>query len=337
MLNEEHMATARSKLSDGSEFAPKLFAPTPILSVNPIVLAALSGEQDLQLRVSAPITGDELPIIIFSHGFGSSKDDYAPLVNFWAARGFVVIQPTFLDSRTLSANPKASHGEAVKAFLENPRKISMWRYRIQDVKRILDQLDFIENTVPTLNGRLDKSRIAAAGHSFGAQTTAMLLGARVVGSDGGLLESFYDSRIKAGVLLSAGGRGGDALSAFAVEHFPHLNQSYAELTTPTLVVAGDHDNSPLTVLGPEWFTDAYTLSPGADWLVTLFGGEHMLGGISGYLVTETTDENPERVASVQRLTWAYLRSAFYPGDTSWAAARAVLMHSVEPIGRVNGK
>jgi hypothetical protein len=35
----------------------------------------------------------------------------------------------------------------------------------------------------------------------------------------------------------------------------------------------------------------------------------MLGGISGYLVTETTDENPERVAAVQRLTCAYLQSA----------------------------
>ncbi len=103
------------------------------------------------------------------------------------------------------------------------------------------------------------------------------------------------------------------------------------------MVAGDKDDSPLTVLGPEWFTDAYTLSPGADWLLTLFGGEHMLGGLSGYLVAETTDENPERVAAVQRLTSAYLQSALDPGDGSWAAARAAFASRAELVGRIDGK
>lgn len=31
----------------------------------------------------------------------------------------------------------------------------------------------------------------------------------------------------------------------------------------------------------------------------------MLGGIFGYLVTDTTDQKPEQGAAVQRLTWAY--------------------------------
>lgn len=309
----------------------------PVVSISPIVLSAPERGSDLQLRVSAPVTGSQLPIIVFSHGFGSSMDGYAPLANFWAAHGFVVIQPTFLDSRTLSPNPKASHSEAVKAYLDDPRKLEMWRYRVEDVKRILAQLDFIEDSVLGLKGRLDRSRIAAAGHSFGAQTTAMLLGARVIGSDGSLSEDFSDSRIKAGVLLCAGGRGGEALTPFAAEHFPSLNQSYAEMTTQTLVVAGDKDDSPLTVLGPEWFTDAYTLSPGAEWLVTLFGAEHMLGGISGQLVTETTDENPERVTSVQQLTRAYLRSALYSGDNAWAAALAALGGGPGTMGRADGK
>ena len=70
---------------------------------------------------------------------------------------------------------------------------------------------------------------------------------------------------------------------------------------------------------------------------TLFGGEYMLGGISGYLVTETTDENPERVATVQRLTCVYLQSALDPGDGSWAAGRAAFASSVELVGRIDGK
>lgn len=312
-------------------------APTPVMSVSPVILSAPGRGVDLQVRVSAPVTGGQLPVIVFAHGFGSSLDGYAPLVNFWAAHGFVVIQPTFLDSRTLSPNPKAKHSEALAAYLDDPRKLLMWRFRVEDMKRILDQLDYIEDAVPGLKGRLDLSRIAAAGHSFGAQTTGILLGARVIGPDNSLGEDMSDSRIKAGVLLSAGGRGGEDLSPFAAEHFPHLNQSYAWMNTPTLVVAGDHDYSPLTVRGPDWFTDAYTLSPGDKSLVTLFGGEHMLGGISGYLVTETTDENPERVATVQRLTLAYLRSALYPGDTAWHVACTALMENPHSPGRVEGK
>lgn len=125
----------------------------------------------------------------------------------------------------------------------------VWRFRVDDMKRILDQLDYIEKVVPTLSGRLDKDRIAAAGHSFGAHTTAMLLGARVIGANGSAGDDLSEPRIKAGVLLCAGGRGGEDLSPFAAEHFSYLNQSYATMTKPTLIVAGDQDNSPLTVRG----------------------------------------------------------------------------------------
>jgi hypothetical protein len=107
----------------------------------------------------------------------------------------------------------------------------------------------------------------------------------MINADGSLSENLSDPRIKAGGLLSAGGRGGKALSPFAKEHFLHLNQRYKEMNIPTLIVTGDNDRSQLTVPGPECFTDACYLSPGANALVILFGGEHMLGEISGYLVT----------------------------------------------------
>lgn len=86
-----------------------------------------------------------------------------------------------------------------------------------------------------------------------------------------------------------------------------------------------------------WFTDAYFLSPGTKSLLTLFGAEHSLGGISGYTSTETTDESPDRVALIQRLTWAYLRSMLYPTDTSWSAASAELTESTDPLGSIESK
>jgi pimeloyl-ACP methyl ester carboxylesterase len=300
-------------------------ALTPVVSVNPVVLSAPERGEELRVRVSTPATGSQLPIIVFAHGFGSSLDGYAPLVNFWAAHGFVVIQPTFLDSRTLGLSP------------EDPRTPLIWRVRVQDIKRILDQLDLIEDSLPGLKGRLDRNRIAAVGHSYGAQTTGMLLGARVIGPDGTLGEDMSDPRIKAGVLLSAAGRGGDDLSPFEAEHFPFMSPNFAEMTTPTLVVAGDKDDSPLSVRGPDWFTDAYFLSPGPKSLLTLFDAEHGLGGVSGYDAAETTDEDPERVAVIQRLSWAYLRTALYLGEPAWPAARAALMDAPNPLGRVESK
>lgn len=61
-----------------------------------------------------------------------------------------------------------------------------------------------------------------------------------------------------------------------------LNLDFADMTTPTLVVAGDRDlSSRLTVRGAAWGTDPYFLSPGDKSLLTLFGAEHSLGEIPG--------------------------------------------------------
>ena len=297
-------------------------ATVPVISVRSVRVPAPGRGDDLVLRVSAPAAGAALPIVLFSHGFGSSMDGYAPLADFWAVQGFAVIQPTHLDSRRLALPT------------DDPRQPMIWRHRVDDLRRILDNLPAIERSLPGLGGRLDTDRIAAAGHSFGGHTVSLLLGARMLLTDG---EDLSDPRISAGVMLAAGGRGGKDLSPFAIEHLPYLDTSYDRLTVPTLVVAGDQDQSPLTVRGPDWFYDPYFLSPGAKALVTLFGGEHMLGGISGYGVTETSDESPDRVLLVQRMTSAFRRSALDQEDPAWGEACEALAGDPAPAGRVERK
>lgn len=297
-------------------------AKPPVVSISPVTLEAVDRGTPLQIRISAPLAGERLPVIIFAHGFGNSQDGYAPLANFWAMHGFAVIQPTFLDSLRLNLAE------------DDPRKPDIWKIRIRDMKCILNQLETIQDMLPAFRNRLDTTRVAVVGHSFGAQTTAMLLGARMNGADH---EDVSDARIRVGVLLAAGGHGGNDLSAFAREHLPYLDQRYDTLHTPTLVVAGDNDYSPLTVRGPDWFTDAYFSSPGADALLVLKGGEHMLGGISGYRVSETTDENPDRVAIVQAVTTAYLKSSLYPGDKSWTEALRSLAGTAETTAYIRTK
>jgi predicted dienelactone hydrolase len=298
---------------------------TPILSFKPVTLAAPGRGHDLQLRVSVPATGDHLPVVVFSHGFHQSFDGYLPLADVWAAHGFVVIQPTHLDSLAL---PPAD-GE--------PDFERIAQVRVEDLVRVLDELDEIEATVPGLAGRIDRERIAVAGHSWGGQTASTLLGARVLGADGEPETDFTDARIKAGVLLSTTGTGGDDLSPMAQQLFPFMSPTFAGMTTPALVVAGDHDQSQLSTRGPDWFTDPFALSPGAKSLLTVFGGEHSLGGIPGPGLAEVTDESPERVALVQRVTAAYLRSALGLGDAEWDAVQAELADGASAVGRLESK
>lgn len=300
-------------------------ACTPVVSVAPVELYAPDRPVPLEVRVSAPATGSNLPVVVFSHGNGWNLDGYAPLTAFWASRGFVVIQPTHLDSR------RNGFG------FDHPVFPTIWTERITDLTRILDQLDTIEAAVPGLAGRLDRSRVAATGHSWGAQTAQSLLGARIFDEAGQVGEDMSDSRVTAGILFAATGVGGEDLHPFAQANFPFMRPSFQELTTPTLVVAGDRDQSKMSSRGPDWFTDAYTYSPGATDLLTFYGAEHALGGIVGYEVAETTDENPERVAVIQRMSTAYLRTALHVDESSWRAARAALIDSTDPIGHVDRK
>ena len=303
---------------------PQVQAPAaaPVISVKPVTLPAPGRGTDLQVRISAPATGQDLPVIVFSHGYGSSMDGYGPLTDYWAAHGFVVVQPTYLDSRTLGVTP------------EDPRASQLWRFRIEDAKRVLDGLKVLEAAVPGLLGRVDRTRIAAAGHSFGGQTTGLLLGLRVQ-APGGDDEDYTDARIRAGILFATAGVGGDALQPGMIDKLPWLNPTFEHMRTPALVVAGDRDQSILTTRGPDWSEDPYHLSPGPKSLLRLKNAEHSLGGIPGYDAAETTDQNPAMVALLQRLTLAYLRDSLDVDATSWPAAVAELAD--DSLGRIESK
>ncbi|MEU6765050.1 alpha/beta fold hydrolase [Streptomyces sp. NPDC046853] len=299
--------------------------PTPTVAVKPLVLPAPERGADLRVRITAPVTGTRLPVVLFAHGFGSNLDGYAPLVDHWASHGFSVVQATHLDSRRLGL------------AADDPRRPHLWRHRVEDMKRVLDELGSLEASVPGLAGRTDHGRIVAAGHSFGGQTAGILVGLRVKDPQTGIAEDLSDSRVTASIQLATAGRGGDELTPFAHENLPWLrDQDFSRITAPGLVVAGDKDDLPLSTRGPAWTSDPYTLSRGVKSLLTVHGGEHFLGGISGYQSTETTDEDPDRLALVQQVTLAYLRHVTGVDHTDWEQAQQVLADS-HPLGRLESK
>lgn len=300
-------------------------APDATLTVayTPIRLP-MDDRQPLELRLTAPANGDNLPIVLLSHGFGPSKyipskDGYAPLAQFWAERGFAVIQPTHASSRV--------GGLAEDA----PGAPFFWQERVQEIKAILDQLLEVERQAPSVTGRLDHSRIAAAGHSFGGHTVGLLLGARLSGED------FSDPRITAGILLAAPGRGGSDLTEESAARFPFFDVDFTSLTTSSLVVCGDIDSPHFTSRGPEWHADAFHDAPGADALLMMHGVGHGLGGIAGLDAKETETEAPDVPEATKRLTLAWLRTALKSDVHTWAAACDALEGAAAPIATFVGK
>lgn len=314
---------------NSAEYIP-VSAPTPFMSVSPIVFSVPGRQTELQLKVSVPMTGADLPVILLSHGHGqstylSSLRGYNPLAEFYAAHGFVVIQPTHQDSKALGLDPNGPEGPL------------FWLSRAQDMHFVLDHLNEIVAAVPGLAGRIEAGRVAAVGHSMGGHTVGMLAGMRVTDPVDGKEWSLHDPRVKAGVLLAPPGNGSD-LAPFASEHYKVLrNTVYAEMTAPALVVAGDLDQTEHFAVRTDWRADAYTFSPGPKTLLTMFGAKHALGGVSGYDVAESQDQDSERLGVVQRLTWAYLRSALYPGDPAWSEASVALLSRPNPQGSIKTK
>jgi dienelactone hydrolase len=274
-------------------------AAAPIVTVNPVVLAGAAGGKDLLLRVTAPRDGRRLPIVLFSHGAQYSKDDYLPLAEFWAANGYVVIQPSHIESLSLGL-PR-----------DDARIRDAWRTRVLDMRLALDRLDEIERQAPVLRGRLDRRRVLAAGHSFGGHTTAALVGAAMPDEGADLT----DPRVLAGVMLAPPG----AAPGFR-------NVQWKADARPVLSIVGMEDVIP--GFNDDWraHADYYDRSRAGQCMAALAGVKHYLGGTLGTNRTEEKTPNPEAMAQVRRLSLAFLDAHAGRGDR-WEPLRRELLAS----------
>ena len=308
-----------NNLIDIAKYIPTHEA-TLTVAYTPIRLP-MAGRQPLELRLTAPATGSNLPIVLLSHGFGPSnyipsKDGYAPLAQFWAERGFVVIQPTHASSR-VGGLPSDAPGAPF-----------FWRERVEEMKAILDQLSDVERQAPSVAGRMDHSRIGAAGHSFGGHTIGLLLGAQLNGED------FSDARISAGILLAAPGRGGKDMTDVSAARFPFFDVDFSTMMSPSLIVCGDQDDPHFTTRGPEWHADAFHDARGAETLLMLHGVGHGLGGIAGLDAKETETESPDVLEATKRATLAWLQTALDVDPHAWAKACAAMADTSSALGHV---
>jgi hypothetical protein len=129
-----------------------------------------------QLRVGAPtevkdaapvVLNGGYPTVIFAHGYDVTPDTYAPLLDAWVRAGFVVVAPIFPDESSFAV--AAQHGANTEGDLANePGDL------VFVTNAVLQASNDDSSACPIVNGLVDPSAIALAGHSDGAEAVGML-------------------------------------------------------------------------------------------------------------------------------------------------------------------
>jgi fermentation-respiration switch protein FrsA (DUF1100 family) len=164
--------------------------------VNDIVLRDDAQNKDLPLRIAFPKQKGKFPVIVLSHGGGSSKDDYTRAGDHWVSHGYVVIAPTHKDAKVLGFDMAKAGGPGMTLVMNS---------RIADMQFIAAHLTDIADRVPGLASRMNASQLVAAGHSMGGFTALAAAGIRMKNkADSSMLE-MNDAGYKYLLLLSEPG------------------------------------------------------------------------------------------------------------------------------------
>lgn len=200
-------------------------------------------------------TKGPVPVIIWSHGLGGSRDGYAAYGKFWGSHGYVVVHPQHKGSdgavlREGGMQALRTAGNAKNA-MDRPR----------DITFVIDQLVECNKTHPKLKGVLNLDAIGVGGHSFGAQTT-LLIGGQLLGPS----TSFKDPRVKALMPMSA------------PVPVPILREkAYAGVHLPTMHMTGTKDDSPIgETKAAERRVPFDHIAGCQQWFINFQDGDHMI-------------------------------------------------------------
>lgn len=113
----------------------------------------------------------KLPVIVFSHGLASRPEDYSDAIRQLASHGYVVAAPQHPGSDAIWLK------EMLRGLHKDIFDINEFSNRPKDISFVIDELE--RRNAGRFNGKLDLTRVALAGHSFGGYTVLALAGATV--------------------------------------------------------------------------------------------------------------------------------------------------------------
>jgi len=200
-----------------------------------------------------------LPLVVFSHGIGGSRAGYGYLGRHWAARGVASLhlQHVGSDRQLWLGNPLELIGR-LQGAAQEAEAIA----RARDLRFALDRVLAGDAGIP-----VDATRIVAAGHSYGANTTLLVCGARV--QRAAMPDDLHDPRVRGAIVISAPPFYGET----------DLPAILGNVQVPSLHVTTTDDviRIPGYYSGPDDRLRVFEATGGAQkWLAVFAGGSHAL-------------------------------------------------------------
>ena len=181
----------------------------------------------IPLLISLPEKKGLLPVILFSHGLGGSRNGYKYVRAHWTGRGYatIFIQHPGSDESLLQG---VSPSQALRQLRGAATRANM-NLRVADVTDVLDAMSiWTSDKESPFYGRIDTNNVGMAGHSMGAITSQIMIGQRRW-----LNSTSKDKRIRAAVLMSP-----------SSPSLQSAGSAFGTVTTPCLLLTGTRDSIP---------------------------------------------------------------------------------------------
>ncbi len=283
-------------------------APFAVGAIPDAVLHDSQRDKDVTMAVEYPSRGGPYPVIIFSHAYGSSKDAYTPLTEYWVGHGYICIRPSHADAgvirvpllprpepaRERGRNRTRSRGNAtVRTEPPRPAPETLWQgqttadwaNRARDISFIIDSIGDLEQKYPELAGKIDRTKIGVGGDNYGAFTAMLVAGMTSFKTTPPLHPA--DSRVRAALAMSPQGVS-DVLGL--------TPDSWRDVKIPMMFMTGSLDRGLGENGDPKWRHDAFADSPAGDKYFISFTGasqKTFAGGVGAISDSEIYRGRPQ--------------------------------------------
>ena len=269
-------------------------------------------ERTVPLKVYAATSGEPLPVILFSHGLGGSRENSRYLGEHWAAAGYVGVfmQHAGSDETVWKSVPLRQRMAALRAATGAQELLN----RLDDVAFVIDQLHVWNNEKDhPLYQKLNLDKIGMCGHSFGAATTLGVAGRKYPRG-----RSFQENRITAFF----------AMSPQTSKRVYTAEQAFGHLTRPLLCMTGTKDGSPIDpTVKPESRREVFAALPKSDkYQLVLQDAQHSAFGDSPGKARTRDPRHHPAILTISTHFWdAYLKDD--PAAKTWLQSRRPLIET----------
>ena len=263
------------------------------------------GGREVPYKIYYPVEHDlkNMPVILWSHGFGGSMDGASFISRHVAARGFTIVHLTHRGTDSSLWEGKGGHPWDVLGDIDITPEMIL--ERVGDIPFILDRLESLCDLEPEIAKHMDMSRVGMSGHSLGAVTTQAIAGMKLPDGTGDLVD-VRDERLSCGIAYSP------VPMTHLVKGDYRPEEIYSSIRIPMLYMTGTEDYSPKTKTidyKQRLIVHEYA-GHSEQYLQVLEGGDHMIyNGTRGKLARNPRREEYETmILNAATAFWqAYLK------------------------------